>query len=522
MKNLIIFVITLLNSVLVLSQQYDSLFVDGRLIIRLEENTSLTLIPFDSTNIELLTAFAPHNNIDITKPFDNLTDELERTYRVTFSDYETINNFLSDIQGIDGVEFVEKEPLMFPTFIPNDPHFELQWYLNTIDAPLAWDISAGTATIKLAIVDNAVSTQHEDLVNQIYINPNESQNIFDDDLNGFINDYNGWDVADDDNDPNPPSSAGSTSPFVHGTHCAGIAAGETNNNKGIAGVSEGIKIIPVKCSPDNSNGEYLTNAYDGVYYAIQAGADVVSMSFGGTGGIFITGQSIIDAAASAGIVLVAAAGNDNSTENFYPAAYSNVIAVGATDDQDKKATFSNYGSYLDIMAPGVGIYSTLSGNGSQYNYSSGTSMACPIVAGVAAMILRENPSLNRSQVKEKLFSSSEDISSQNPTYDGLIGQGRVNLFNALYEVINDTNWPGEQMEVHLFPTLVQNEQEIKIISIYELESMLVYDVNGKLVFSKQMNNETNYTFQLNTLKSGMYFVKILTKKGWEIKKITLL
>lgn len=515
----LVIVLLLITTLVGKSQTTDSLYVDGRIIIRLLPQSSLSLIPLDSANSNLIAVFNQFDVDSIAQPFFGLNDELDRTYRLFFNEWNNIDLFKTALENLGEFELVEKEPLMFPSSNPNDTHYSLQWYLDQINAPLAWDILESDNEVNLAIVDNAVMTNHEDLQSQIFINPNEQANLFDDDLNGYTNDYSGWDVADNDNDPNPPLSAGSGSPFVHGTHCAGIAGAETNNNTGIAGVAQHVKIIPIKCSPDDSNGAYLTNAYDGVFYATRIGADVVSMSFGGSSGVFITGQSIIDAAASAGIVLVAAAGNDNSSESFYPAAYENVIAVGATNENDQKASFSNYGSYIDVMAPGTGIYSCLSGNGTQYNYSSGTSMACPIVAGMAALILQERPDLTRDQVKQKILNSCENIDEENPNYIGSIGAGRVNLFNAIYEAINDTNWQGEQSPISLFPNVVKLDEKVRLISIYPIEQLEIYAINGKKIAESNLNQVYNHTISFHEYSDGVYLIRIKSNEEWYTEKI---
>ena len=168
--------------------------------------------------------------------------------------------------------------------------------------------------IVIAIVDDAVLTTHEDILPNLWTNPNEiPNNNIDDDNNGYRDDINGWDAADNDNDPNPPSSA-SSSVFTHGTHCAGIASAATDNSKGIASIGFNCKIMPVKSSTSNGNAQYIDAGYDGIAYAMAAGADVISMSWGGNNSQ--TAQNIFNQAHNLGITLVAAAGNDASSKHL--------------------------------------------------------------------------------------------------------------------------------------------------------------------------------------------------------------
>jgi len=393
--------------------------------------------------------------------------------------------------------------------VPNDPFISNQWHLNQIQAYEAWDIVQGESPVKIAIVDNAVSTIHSDLIGNLWTNPNETSNSFDDDLNGYADDFLGWDVADDDNDPNPPASANGSSGFSHGTHCAGIAAGSTNNSTGIAGVGYNLQIIAVKCSPDNGDGNTLTNAYDGVYYALRAGADIISMSWGGTGGSFITGESIIQAASAANIVLIAAAGNANSSANFYPAAYNNVISVAATDQSDSKASFSNYGNTIDISAPGVAIYSTILGN--SYDYLNGTSMACPVVAGVAGLMLTQNPNLSPVNLENILKSTSDNIDVQNPNYINLLGSGRVNAFLALQQTNSiDLN---KFDDLFVYPTVCKDVLYINSMVDY----ISISNMYGQEVFSDVNCERVNMQF----LRSGNYFVE-LHKNGLVVRRKVVL
>jgi serine protease len=328
------------------------------------------------------------------------------------------------------VDFAEKVPLIRTVgtaTLPNDLQLS-QWGLTKIQAEMAWTISQGSSTVKVAIVDNAERITHEDLGSVIWTNPNEvPNNFFDDDLNGYPDDAHGFDVADFDANVNPPTGI---TGWNHGTHCAGIAGAATNNGIGIASIGYGISIIPVKAANNAAGGNTLAKAFEGVDYARAAGADVISMSWGSKGTSAI-GDLILSLASNQGIVLVAAAGNNGDSILFYPAANPLCIAVGSTDINDLRSPFSNFGSYVDVMAPGSDIYSCLAGSENDYGNQSGTSMACPLTAGLAGLILSMAPNLTAQQVRTLIVNGCEDIDALNPGFEGKLGAGRINAFQSM-------------------------------------------------------------------------------------------
>lgn len=338
-------------------------------------------------------------------------------------------HFVTSAQQESAIEYAEKAPeyTMFAT--PNDLQ-SVQWGLKKIHAEEAWDIGKGLGIIKVAIVDDAVKITHPDLAPIIWTNTGEiADNGKDDDNNGYTDDVHGWDCADNDNDPNPPDYA-TTSDFTHGTHCAGIAGAATDNGLGVASIGYGISIIPVKCKESGSHGPDLKYVFQGVAYAITAGADVISMSWGG-GGYSQAYQELFNEAHQKGIVLVAAAGNSNTDIPMFPASYTYVISVGASDINDQKANFSNYGKTVDVMAPGSNIYSTLADATTLYGSLSGTSMACPMTAGLIGLMKSRNPNALPEEIEECLKSSCDDIDGLNPNYEKALGAGRINAYNAL-------------------------------------------------------------------------------------------
>lgn len=285
----------------------------------------------------------------------------------------------------------------------NDPMAKDQYTLDKVQARAAWDLTTGSPKTLLAIVDTGVDHSHPDLKGRT--------------LKGkdFVN--NDDDAMDDQG---------------HGTHCAGIAAGSANNGVGIAGIAPNVTILAVKVLSKSGSGSYEGVA-NGIIYAADQGAHVISMSLGGPS----SSQAVADAvnyAMSKGSVVVAAMGNDGRETVSYPAGVPGVIAVGSTDKADLRSSFSNMGKHISISAPGSAILSTLPMlanpiGKTEYGVLSGTSMACPAAAGVAALVRDKYPSLDLAGVRAKLEQSSDDLGAQG--FDKSFGYGRINAFKAL-------------------------------------------------------------------------------------------
>lgn len=299
-----------------------------------------------------------------------------------------------------GVKFAEPNYNAKALAIPNDSLFDQQWSLQKILAPPAWDIERGESNpVIIAIADTGVSKNHPDVNDKL---------------------VPGYDFINNDSDADDDEG--------HGTHVAGIATAETNNSEGVAGISWGAKIMPVKVLDSTGGGTYLTVA-KGIIYAADNGAKVINLSLGGSG-YSQTEKDAVDYAYNKGCTIIAAAGNSNDNTYYYPASLENVISVAATDSQDKRALFSTYNNKVDIAAPGVGILSsTLNG---KYESWSGTSMATPHVAGLAALIISKNPDYVPSQVEQVMKNTADDVNSDTyPGYDIYLGEGRINLSKAL-------------------------------------------------------------------------------------------
>ncbi len=359
---------------------------------------------------------------------------LNRIYQLKFSGKAGIEKVINEILQNKNIEYAEPSYVYHNHYIPNDASFNSsQGYLNQVKATQAWDIIKNSSNVIIGIVDSGSDLDHEDLSANIYLNTADPINGVDDDGDGYIDNYKGWDfvgnsITNSVEDNNPDISG--TVNF-HGIHVSGIASAVSDNNKGVASIAFNAKLLIVKCGADD-DGESIYSGYEGIKYAVDHGANVINCSWGGPGGGAF-GQDIIDYALSKNCLIISAAGNDNTIVPDYPSAYKGVMAVGSVGSGDVKSSFSNYGEQVDISAPGEFIYNTL--NGSTYGAISGTSMASPMVASAAALVKAKFPAFTMLQVGEQLRVTADDIYSTNQAkYAGMLGKGRLNVLRAITEV----------------------------------------------------------------------------------------
>lgn len=372
--------------------------------------------------------------------------EVSRTYvfELEPAQAENASSALRALQDDPNVEFAEEEKLVTTNFIPNDPYFSSYgswgqayldlWGINLIGSASAWDTSTGAGII-VGVVDTGIDFTHPDIVANIWTNTGEiPNNGIDDDGNGFIDDVHGWDFIGSTY-TNPVQSNNPTDHFGHGTHVSGTIAATGNNGIGVIGVAWNSQIMPVKGLDDTGTGIDSTLG-PAILYAANNGADVISNSWAGFG----TSQTIADAVSYAynlGVVVVAAAGNNNDdARNYYPANLPQVITVAATDHNDNIAYFSNWGSKIDVAAPGVDILSlraagTTMGTpvNAYYTRADGTSMATPHVSGLAALILAQNPTYSNEDVRQAIRVSADKLGTSG--FDLNYGYGRINASAAL-------------------------------------------------------------------------------------------
>jgi plastocyanin len=444
------------------AQTNDKKFSEGTLYIKIKSNIALSVSnnkgKTDPNDIYFLQKFV--NNYQITAvefPFiSTKSDILQRTMKIEFKDVENTISLINNLKNIKEIEYVEQAPIYRTASYsePDDPYFNKEvtgsylsnslgttntsWFLNLIHAPEAWVLTDGGQDVTVAVLDNAFFTTHPDLTNKI------------------ISTYNLSDLQIISNDVEPilPTYA-----WSHGTQMAGIIAAETNNGTGIASVgNEHVKLMAIKLGNDIGQADEILNLPEGIIYAVDNGAKVINISMATT----VWSETLLQAvnyATNKGCVIIAAAGNNESSEKCYPAAFPNVIAVGSCNSNDTRSSFSNFGDWIDIYAPGgysttgyqnslgrfsilttsantagtindilngdsggAGSYS-IAGTGLTGNYDIiwGTSAATAVVSGVCGLILSVNPDLTTNQVKQILIQSA----------DGTNAGIRVNALNAV-------------------------------------------------------------------------------------------
>jgi subtilisin family serine protease len=345
------------------------------------------------------------------------------------------NDTIKELTKNEYIEIVEPNSIIKLSSIPNDPFFNTQWHhQNTgqsggtvgkdIKSVEAFDITQGSSSVVIAVIDSGVDLTHPDLINNLHRNSS--------------NQVIGYDFANDDTNPTDDNG--------HGTHVTGTVAAQGNNNIGLSGVCPSCKIMPIKFMDSSGNGT-TANGISSINFAVANGANIINLSWGSSG-YSSSLQTAINNAYAAGITVVAASGNENITDYQFPADMNHVISVAATDRSDVRAFFSNYNERITVSAPGVEILSTfppgvnksslcgdstVAPNNDGYGYCTGTSMAAPIVAGLAGLVKSQFPTFTPDQVAAKIITSSDNIEAQNPNYIGLLGSGRVNSFRALSE-----------------------------------------------------------------------------------------
>jgi thermitase len=307
-----------------------------------------------------------------------------------------VDRVLEALKRNPHIAFAERDFVAETLLVPNDTFYAShQWHLPRIEAPKAWDITTGTSSPVIAVLDTGVNALHPDLSGKV---------------------LQGYDYVNKDNDASDDHG--------HGTQVSGTAAAWGNNGIGVAGVAFGNYILPVKVLSATGSGSYSAIA-SGITYAADRGARIINMSLGGTSSSSSL-QSAVDYAWSRNAVLIAAAGNDGTSSPRYPAACNNVVAVSATDSKDALASFSSYGSHLDVAAPGVNIVTTgLDG----YVSASGTSFAAPVVAGTVALMGSVNGQLSNVQLVDLLKKNAVDLGA--PGFDNYFGHGRVDAYRAV-------------------------------------------------------------------------------------------
>ncbi|MBN2571537.1 MAG: S8 family serine peptidase [Ignavibacteriales bacterium] len=391
----------------------------------------------------------PSKILEIKSLTTNLVNKdlrLSKIYKIVVQDSYK-ESFFESVKNDPMIEYIQRPVAYKIDFIPNDSLIEQQWGLFRVNAPQTWDITRGDSNIIIVIIDTGIDYLHPDLKNTIYINYQEDLNNngildsydlngIDDDGNGFIDDIMGWDFTDRNGFPFDSVSGDyldwDNDPFDdygHGTYVAGIIGAEFNNNIGIVGLAPNCKIMNLRAFDPEGSGEE-DDVASAILYAIEMGAKVINMSFGDNSFSFVL-KDIIEYAHSQGVVLVASAGNSNSDQPHYPSGYNQVISVGASTEYDVKATFSNYGSTLDFLAPGSNITSTEKGN--SYTTGQGTSASAPFVSATAGLILSIDSNLTNEEIKQIIKTNSDDVGATG--WDEFTGSGILNVYKTITTIV---------------------------------------------------------------------------------------
>lgn len=368
-------------------------------------------------------------------------------FRVTIKNNNRIEEALKALMADKNLIFAEYETILREFYTPNDPLLSTMWHIPVIQAPELWDYVKGDTTIVVAITDSGAKWNHEDLRDNIFINYAEMPGMtinwangtvsggdgIDNDQNGRIDDVIGWDFFTGSNNPYQSFHGND-----HGTHVAGCAGAVGDNNVGVAGPAMHVKLLITKHQSHTQYSTSVSNGYNGIVYSADTGAHIINCSWGGPGQASYA-NNVINYATNKGSLVISAAGNENqSNDQFpsYPSDAINGVAVAASDQNDRRANFSNWGDAIDVTAPGVAIRSTIY-NGTHANavdaYAAyqGTSMASPIVAGVAAMIKSVHPEFTPAQIKQRLIDTADPMPTEPRWVEGKMGGGRLNAFKAV-------------------------------------------------------------------------------------------
>ncbi len=378
--------------------------------------------------------------------------------------------------------YAEPDGIVQATFTPNDPEYPVHQYgPQIVEADKAWDITKGDPGIVVAVVDTGVDYTHEELTGKVVL---------------------GYDFVNDDADPMDDNG--------HGTHVAGIIAAATNNGVGVASVGYNTRVMAVKVLNASGSGFYSTVA-QGITYAADHGARIINLSLRGT----VSSPILEDAVTYAwnkGVLVVAAAGNDGSNMLVYPAAYPHVVAVSATDWNDNRWSLSNYGDYVDLAAPGVGIVSTdWAGGVGPYAARSGTSMAAPHVAAVAALALAVNPNLTNAELESLLTTTADD--KGDPGWDPYYGAGRVNAYRAVLAAQEAArNVTGAT--VGDFVWVDANGNGLQDAGESGLADVIVelHQADGTLLVSTTTDANGHYAF--TDVPAGDYYLRVVSPTGY--------
>lgn len=455
-------------------------------------------------------------------------------------------SFLKNLNRNPAIQKIERNIIFKVSQAPNDQLFTKMWALeNTgqkdqnmqsgiagidIRAKAAWKITQGSRDVRVAVVDTGINLQHPDLQSNIFTNLAEINGLtgVDDDQNGYIDDVQGWNFIANNNSP--------LDDMGHGTHVAGIIGASGNNGIGITGVNWQVSLIPIKSMNQNGSGT-LSQAIESIRYAMKMNAHIINASWGSTERSEIL-ESLLKEVADQGILFVASAGNnhlDSDARPVYPASYNNpyVLPVAAIDSKGNLASFSNWGwKTIPVAAPGVSILST---KANSYATNSGTSMASPHVAGIAALLQSQNLQMSALDIKEQIIRTSVPlVSLKNKIRAGLVNAERALLNEVSEQNANDAFfWPKklgqtiatphpylassiyqyeievpEARRIALYFQKFKTEKNIDILRVFNREGKLLGELSGSMDATWSVPFESNYLkleFKSNSMRQSYGF-----------------
>ncbi|WP_045113637.1 S8 family peptidase [Microscilla marina] len=455
--------------------------------------------PIFSPPVASKSAVAPSNQARYIQ-----ANDVSLFYRVRYQSTLTVMEAIQQVKSSGLVEYGEPSYLHTIDNTPNDPSYHKQEaYIKKVQADLAWGITKGAADVVIAIIDTGIDIDHPDLADNIYINKGEIPgNKLDDDHDGLVDNYKGWDLIGSslaspkpDNNPDIGNNG-----QEHGTHVAGIAGAIMNNHFGIAGIAPQCKLMIFKVS-DDTPSDTIARGYEAIKYAADQGADIINVSWGRATNLHSKfEQEMIAYATQKGALVVTSAGNNSSNSSLQaPSTYQFVLSVASVDTQDVKSPISNYGLNTDISAPGEQIISTAA-NG-RFETKRGTSMSSAVVAGAAALVKSKKPHLTGLQIGELLRVTSDNIDHLNkPAYQQQLGAGRLNILRAL------TAKPSPSIRTTQVLQLDEQDQVLNIRSVFTnlltaTNDLVKIKVTGDSRFFEVNTDQITTPNKLGTLES---------------------
>lgn len=504
-------------------------YVNNQLIVKIKEKHNFSMksnkTTFGISELDVL------NETHQLKEVKSLHKEkASQSFLLEFQDDKKITELIKEYEASGLFEYVEPNYIMSAVGVitnsqdsPNDNFYARQWALKNngsfnipgrnvnvvagadIKMEPAWDIEKGSSDIIVAVLDTGINFLHPEFEGRIWENPNAEEE------DGYEEDFFGWNFVNNTNEVLDDEG--------HGTSVSGVIAAQPDNGIGYAGVDWNCKIMTLKVLNDEGNGS-VANIILGLYYAVEHGANIINMSLGGMG----YSQAFDDAvehAYSNNVTLFAAMGNDNISDISYPAGYSNTIAIGATDPDDRRSdafygqpnSGSNYGGHIDVVAPGGYIYILDHTNTNNYGiYSSGTSLASPFAAGLASLLLAQDPTRTPDNIRQILRSTADDQVGRphedTEGYDIYHGFGRINALSALSETLSVSDF--EKEKVAIYPNPASESFSVQNKDFTELQ---IFSIDGRLLLSKSINREIEITQNVSDWKPGIYIIKLENKIG---------